>query len=112
MKISNNEKIIGWNEDKIAGWIGRVAYLGCGVKEAFSEKINAESGMTRVQMFEKKKHSSQKEPSTQGPWGKISLIHRMNKSSEGQSSIGKGERMDEVIWRGRDRVKCSSITPG
>ena len=56
MKISNNEKIIGWNEDKIAGWIGKVAYLGCGVKEAFSEKINAESGMTRVQMFEKKKH--------------------------------------------------------
>lgn len=39
---------------KIAGWIGRVAYLGGGVKEAFYEKITAESGMTRVQMFEKK----------------------------------------------------------
>lgn len=35
-------------------WIGKVAYLGCGVKKAFSEKITAESGMTRVQMFEKK----------------------------------------------------------
>lgn len=105
MKISNNEKIIGWNEDKNS-WMDREGSLfrwwGQG---SLLWEDNCRVWDDKSANVWEKKHSSQKEPSTQGPWGKISLIHRMNKSSEGQSSIGKGERMDEVIWRGKDQGK-------